>query len=267
MERSRDSRLWQDLWEDGTVWSENLVLKGARNGSGTTTIAAAPSQIMVTDYLKGNGATVHVIQTGTTNLVFVDSLGNMVQGSFINSTQATSRAWTGDIATFSGNQVIWSDGTVWTQTGTSASTISVTDYTNPSGVPVHMVQNGTNTLVFVDGMGNTSLGSRLSAATATSVLYPGDLATIGSGTVIWSDGTAWTQTANPPLLITATDANGAVSHLQLPSVMNVIGLNGPLSSSSATRQNGQIIWSNGTVWDDFDFNAPNAMFEMATGYP
>jgi hypothetical protein len=98
------------------------------------------------------------------------------------------------------------------------------------------------------------------------VLYPGDFATLESGTVTWTDGTTWSQTANPPLLITATDVNGTVSHLQLPSVTSIIGLNGPLKSLSGTLQNGQIVWSDGTVWDDFDFNALNALFEMAAGY-
>ena len=30
------------------------------------------------------------------------------------------------------------------------------------------------------------------------------------------------------------------------------------------RENGQIVWSNGTVWDAFDFNSLNALFEIVT---
>ena len=159
------------------------------------TVAAAPNQIVVGDYLSGSGATVHVIQTGTTNLVFVDSLGNLVLGSYINSTQATASAWRGDIATFSGNQVNWSDGTVWTQTGKPASKITVTDYINPNGVPVHIVQNGTTPRLRLDGNGNTSLGTAAppphwpvpNFTPVTSRLF-------SIGTVMWSDGTVWTQT-------------------------------------------------------------------------
>jgi hypothetical protein len=36
---------------------------------------------------------------------------------------------------------------------------------------------------------------------------------------------------------------------------------------TGTRLNGKIFWSNGQVWDNFDFNALNALFEMGTGYP
>ena len=63
------------------------------------------------------------------------------------------------------------------------------------------------------------------------------------------------------------DSNGAVSHAQVQSSGTVVGLDGPLSGLTATRQNGQLAWSNGAVWNNFDFNALNAFFEMATGYP
>jgi hypothetical protein len=189
---------------------------------------------------------------------------NLVLGSFINSTQATSSTWPGDIATFNGNHVNWSDGTIWTQTSNPAAKMVITDYTNPNGVPVHIVENGTNTLVYIDGNGNTSLGTLLSATLASAVLYPGDLATFGSDSVTWTDGTVWTETKSVPLFVTAADASGAVSHVQLLSATTLVGLDGPLSGVNGTRQNGQIVWSDGTIWDDFDYDALNALFEMAT---
>ena len=121
--------------------------------------------------------------------------------------------------------------------------------------------------MFVDGNGNTSLGTILSSTLASAVLYPGDYATFGSGRVTWSDGTVWTQTAAPPLVIAASGVNGAISHLKLLSATTLVGLDGAFSGVNGVRQNGQIVWSNGAVWDAFDFNALNALFEMATGYP
>jgi hypothetical protein len=66
------------------------------------------------------------------------------------------------------------------------------------------------------------------------------------------------------LTIILTDTNGATSHVQLQSPTTVIGLDGSLKGLTATRSNGQIIWSNGATWGGFDFNALNALFEMGT---
>ena len=34
-----------------------------------------------------------------------------------------------------------------------------------------------------------------------------------------------------------------------------------------TRKNGQILWSNGTVWNNFDYNGLNALFFGVTTFP
>jgi hypothetical protein len=107
----------------------------------------------------------------------------------------------------------------------------------------------------------------LSPTTATADLYPGDLATLSGTTVNWQDGTVWTQTNTVPLTISFTDTTGSISHVRLTSPTTLVGLDGPLIGLTATRLNGQIVWSNGTAWNGFDFNALNALFEMATGYP
>jgi hypothetical protein len=255
------------IWSDGTIWSENIVIKGTNNGTGTTTISAVPSKMIVTDYFNGHGKVVHTVQTGTRNILFIDSTGHMALGTYLNASQASSADYPGDTATFTGNQVIWKDGTQWTRTTVAVSTITVTDYTNPQGIPVHVVQNGTSNLVFVDGLGNTSLGSQLTSTTGVANLYPGDIATFSGSTVTWQDGTIWTQVSSPPLLITVTDSNSAVSHVKLLTATTLIGLNGPLQGVSGTRVNGTIVWSNGAVWMDFDLDALNALFEMGTGYP
>jgi len=86
--------------------------------------------------------------------------------------------------------------------------------------------------------------------------------------VTWSDGVfVWTQTTNPPLLISSYDCNGILSHLKLLTPTTLIGLDGSLKGITGTRLNGKIFWSNGQIWDDFDFNALNAFFEMGTAYP
>jgi hypothetical protein len=42
---------------------------------------------------------------------------------------------------------------------------------------------------------------------------------------------------------------------------------GPLLGVTGTRLNGKIYWSNGEVWNNFNFDALNAFFEMRAVYP
>jgi len=123
-------------------------------------------------------------------------------------------------------------------------------------------------------LGNTSLGHFLTATTFVVDTYPTDTGTFSgdpkndTSKVTWSDGVyVWTQTNNPPLLITATDQNGFSSHLGIQSPTILIGLDGPLKGVKGTRVNDEVDWSNGAVWLDFDFSALNAFFEMGSGYP
>jgi hypothetical protein len=255
------------LWQDGSIWSENLVLQGTKNGAGTTTITASPSQFTVVDYTNGSGKPVHLIKTGTTHVVFVDSLGRMSLGSFFNPTQALADLYPGDVATFSGGGVLWKDGTVWIQAASLSPQITLTDYTNANGVATHLIRNGTANLAIGDSLGRLSLGTFFNATQALTNLYPHDVATITPNTITWQDGTVWTVTGSSPITTTATDANGVLSHLKLLTPTMLIGLDGPLQGVHGTRLNGKLFWANGAVWDNLDLSALNAFFEMGTGYP
>lgn len=250
-------------WEDGTVWGENLVLNGI--GNGNVTVTASQAQVSVIDYFNQAGKLVHLVQIGTSDVVFIDSQGAVSLGSWVNPMQATSPAYPNIIATFVLGHVMWSDGTDWTHTNTLSPVVTVVDYTNTIGATTHVVQiAGSNRLVFVDGRGRTSLGTWIDAGhtQALADLYPGDKATFSGATVTWDDGVIWTRTTTPPPLILATDARGVVSHLKLLTPTTLVGLDGPLQGLTGTRLNGQIVWSNGTVWHGFDFNALNALFGM-----
>jgi hypothetical protein len=250
-------------------------MNGTQNGSGLVTIASSPSQIYVTDYVNAFGKPVHLVQTGTTGILFIDSLGHIALGTFSSPTTASTPYYPNDVVTVSLDTatVNWSDGTVWTRTAPTTA-ITVTNYTNSYGVPVHLVQDGVTQsggiiqVAFVDSLGRTSLGTMQSPTTMLADLYPGDLATISGNTVSWQDGSLWTQTNALPLMISLLDTNNAVSHAQLTNASTLIVLGpGPLQNLTAMRLNGKLFWSNGMVWDNFDFNTLNALFEMATGYP
>jgi hypothetical protein len=120
--------------------------------------------------------------------------------------------------------------------------------------------------VFVNEFGMMALGT-FNGGTATVADWNGDVATFANGNIGWSDGSVWNQATTPPVTIAATDVNGAVSHVQVLSATTLVGLDGSLGGVTGTRSNGQVVWSNGVVWNNFDFNALNALFEMSTLSP
>ena len=83
-----------------------------------------------------------------------------------------------------------------------------------------------------------------------------------NGTVTWTDGAVWTPTKNPSPFITVTDSNHHVSNVALVNSVMLIGLIGDMQGVTGRRTGNKIYWSNGEVWQDFDFNALNAFFEM-----
>jgi hypothetical protein len=192
----------------------------------------------------------------------------MSQGTFINSTQFSTPYFPGQIATISGlgDTISWSGGTVWTQTART-SAITETDYTNQFGVPVHLIQNGTSQLAFVDALGRTALGTINGNTVQNPIFAAGVTGTLSANSIVWSNQYIWTQTNNVPLLITLSDGQGDMTHVRLTSASTLIGLDLSWSGLTATRLNGSLYWSNGMVWSNLDEDALNAMFEMGTGYP
>jgi hypothetical protein len=256
------------FWADGTVWNENLLLNAIQNGAGSATIFALPNQIQVFNYLNANGKATYAISNGTTSLAVIDSLGSMSVATFVNLTQANDLRYPKDMLSIQGSKLVWQDGSVWTPTNNIGSSQPVvTHYTNTVGISTHVIRNGTNSAIFVDSIGSVSVGTFMNGNQVTDPQYPNDLGTFAANTVSWHDGIVWTETANPPIKFTATDANGGVSHLVMQSATIFVGLDGPLQGVTGTRVNDEIDWSNLNIWANFDFDALNALFEMGTLYP
>ena len=242
-------------WQDGYLWTK------------TTTPVSSP--VVVLDYVNSSGNAVHLVQTGTNTIIFIDGTGHMSLGTFINDTQATTPYFPGDVATISSDltAVTWTDGTVWTQTA-STSAITVTNYTNQNGTAVHLIQNGTNQLTMIDGVGRISLGTMQSLTTALFDLYPGDVATISGSTVMWQDGSFWGQTNYSPVTTALTDTNGVLSHIKLTSPTTFVGLDGPRLGVTGTRVNNEIVFASGSgIVLTFNNVELNSLIEMGTGYP
>ncbi len=269
-------------WSNGTVWYENVSLNGTRNGTDPVNISARPSELTVVDYVNLAGRSVHLIETGTTSAVFVDSLGRMTVGSFFSPNQATTNLYPNDVATIVGGVVLWQDGSVWIKASTPSTQITVTDYLNSHGVATHVIRNGTANLAFDDSLGYLSLGTFINSTQAVAYAYPGDLATFDVGTVTWQDGMVWqvpiyaipaivtiggpqlTFAPPPlPLTVTASTSNTPLMHFEVFRT-DLRGLDGPLQGTYGTRLDGTITWSNGDVWTGFDINSLNAFFELSS---
>jgi hypothetical protein len=235
---------------------------------GTTTIAAG-SSIVVSDYVI-NGRTAHLVQTGTNMLVFINENGAVVLGDWINATQAAVPAWGNDVATFSAGKINWSDGALWTGTTTAAPQITIADYTIAGGTS-HVIQNGTQTLVFINEHGNAVLGNWISPTRAIVPAWGGDVATFGAGQINWSDGSLWNQNAPAALPVTVVDyinaTNGLTAHVVQNGMNTVAFVNeygslvlGVMNNSTqamvaawgndvATFASGRINWSDGSIWN------------------
>ncbi len=148
--------------------------------------------------------------------------------------------------------------------------------------PSQILQDGTTTLTFVDGTGHTSTGNWINTTQMVSNDAKG-MGSIRNGTIFWSNGDVWSENLTmqgtkvgaagttsivaTPTLITLTDTNGAVSHARLVNSSTIVVIDGAMNGLTGSRGNGQITWSNGAVWTNFDFNALSALFWMVQKYP
>ena len=165
-------------------------------GSSPTPAPPPPVRVgppSVSDFTnQRNGLTAHVVQNGSTTVVFINEFGNVVLGTMTDSTHATVAAWGHDVATFGAGKITWSDGSVWNATA-AGNQVSVFNYTDQAnGMTAHVVQDGSNsTLVFINEYGNVVLGKVADSRHATVADWGNDLATFRRARITWSDGSVW----------------------------------------------------------------------------
>jgi hypothetical protein len=219
----------------------------------SNTVSSVPS-FAIADFTNGNGTTVHMASTGTSNVIFIDGKGHMALGNYLSPTTASSPDYPNDIATFNGNTVVWSDGTIWTMTPNPATQVTLAQYANPKGVPVNVIENGTNTLAFVDGAGNTSLGTFLNPTQAVAQLYPGDVASFNVNSVNWLDGTVWTKKNSTPSVLPVSNGGGNlnVNNINYHSSVIFVGDTGQTQAANGVQSSNKIYWSSRPIADGFD---------------
>jgi CSLREA domain-containing protein len=158
-------------WSDGSVWS------------------AAP-QVTVTDYTI-NGGTAHMIRNGTNTVVFINKAGSVVLGTMTDSVHATVPAWNNDVATIFDDHIQWSDNSLWSIASPGNQVTVGTYSTRANGLLTHVIRTGTNTLVFINGMGAVALATMTDSTHATVAAWGNDVATFANGAITWSDGSVW----------------------------------------------------------------------------
>jgi hypothetical protein len=247
------------------------------SASSNSSAPGATNGIFISDYLIG-GRNAHVVQATSNSVAFINENGNVVLGTWVSATQAIVAAWGNDIATFVAGNIQWSDGSLWTKTTTSSPQLIVNDYTNAgNGLTSHVIQNGTNTGIFVNEHGSVVLGAFSGASQATVAPWGNDVATFGVGQITWSDGSIWNLNMTAPTLpVTATDytINGLTAQVIRIGATAVVFINehgsvvvGTMTDSThakvsawnnlvATFSNGQVTWSNGSVWGPSTIPAP-----------
>jgi hypothetical protein len=121
-------------------------------------------------------------------------------------------------------------------------------------------------VLFIKSDGSAAFATLVSGTTYNIAAWNLQV-TIGTGQITFGNGSFWTQISGPQPNVSLTDTNGAAFKVQFTTPTTFVALQGTLAGITGTWQNGAIVWSNGTIWNDFDFNALNALFEMSTGYP
>jgi hypothetical protein len=247
----------------------------------------------------GGGAT-QVLPTGTATMNFVNSsnqtfLGNFTDATHVITTSAASGFPIGTTASIAGGKITWSTGEVWSESltvyGTNPSNVTVSLTVTPtsafiinaSGQISHVNITGPNSLMAIDG------------ASA------GLTATRTNGGIQWSNGSFWSNfdfnaldaafafnIASGPgqvlsgtnsggmavsIVSTATEiwivnAAGQLAHVQILSATTLVVTDGPSAGVTATITNpGQLTFSNGAVWSNFNAAALSSLFSNVPHYP
>ncbi|MGQ0637258.1 MAG: MBG domain-containing protein [Planctomycetaceae bacterium] len=236
------------VWSDGVVWLR-LALGGQY-------------------YNPINNALTSVVQTGT-NLTFVNAAGGTSAGGFTNATTLSATGF-GLTATISNAGITFSNGAVWKK-------LNLSPAYSVAGGATGVVQNGTTNLVFVNRLGGTSPGYWISP-TAVSATDWGLSGTVSNGAITWSNGAVWSKDlqvagsangSNVSLLATgaqifATNKLGNSSRIQVTAPNSLTLLDWGLT---AQVLDGSLVFSNGVTWNNFDFNALDAVFSDVKSFP
>jgi hypothetical protein len=235
--------------------------------SWTQTVLGSTSPVVITSYVNvGDAGRRYLVQNGTSQVALLNTTVNL--GTLTSATTFTVPA-VGLTATFGSGQINFTNGSSWMQTDLGNSLpVSVASYVNStdSSQKEFYIQNGTSTALFINDAGQMALGTFINPTQATIADW-GVTATIGSGQISFSNGTAWTLSflGSSPITITSfanqSDSgarylvqNGTSqlailnAHMVLGTFTSATQFNVPSVGLSGTIGAGQISFTNGSSW-------------------
>jgi hypothetical protein len=232
--------------------------------SWTQSVLGFTSPLTITSYVNlGDTSRRYLVQNGTSTVAILNA--SMVLGTVLNSTQFAIPS-AGLTATLGPGQISFSNNSSWMQTTLVPNVVTASYYIClANGNQGQVITNGTSVL-FIKSDGSAAFATLVSGTTYNIAAWNLQV-TIGTGQITFGNGSFWTQISGPQPNVSLTDTNGAAFKVQFTTPTTFVALQGTLAGITGTWQNGAIVWSNGTIWNDFDFNALNALFEMSTGYP
>jgi hypothetical protein len=273
-----------------TFGSGKITFSGPIPGGSTswtqTPLTASP--FTITSYVNAaNSLSDYVIQNNlNTSATFIKDDGTWVLGTVVGTT-ATAPGLSLGTGTLSAGKISWSVGpTTWVQTTLAANVVSSAYYYNAAnGKSEQLIFNGAY-LIFINDAGIVSFGALNAAKTqatvtlgATTYIATGNFTSSAAvGNVTFALPAApntvvmtWVKTNALTPLITLTDTNATTFHVRVTSSTTFVVIDGTASipaNTIGTRQSNKITWSNNAaIWNNFDFNALNALFQMSAGYP
>jgi len=253
--------IWQKLQLSGQYVVQNVA--GAANGSVAT----------ITQNFK--------------NLSYTFPVGGPASFTGLVTSATGVTGFSGGTGVIAGNVITFNNGQIWTKIDVP------NNYTNSLGGTSQILQQfnattGAVTTVVVNRLGQSFNATFTSATQLTAVASPLGVGTIANGKITWSGtGEVWSQalvlqgvkngtttavkiTASPTVITMTDGTNTFTVRLTGTNSIVVIGVSAGAqftTSTTGTRKNGSIIWSNNITWSGFDFNALDALFYMATTKP
>jgi predicted RNA-binding protein len=239
------------VWSDGTTWLR-ISLGGQY-------------------YNPANNQLTSIVQNAM-QINLTNAAGETATGAFVTPTQLFVPSWN-QTANIVDGALEFSNGSSWKKLNL------LPNYANAAGDAVHIVQNGTTTLSFVNKLGQTTAGRWISPTQVQAAGW-GVTGTVANGQILWSNNCRWLanttvfgeSSGTGTLSITSTDSqilltnrSGGTSRAAITAAGTLVALD--WGNVVGTRSNGRIVWSNGTVWDNFDFNALDAVFSDIRSYP
>jgi len=247
-------------WANGTIWLKQ------------TTPPPAPTFPDISGSYSFNDKPTSVAQSGS-SLTFTNENGGSSSGTFLSETQVVATNWGNLVGTLTNGNIVWANGSTWLRGAPPPPTPTFPDISGSysfNGEPTSVAQSGSS-LTFTNENGGSSSGTFLSETQVVATNWGNLVGTLTNGNIVWANGSTWLRGAPPPPTPTNPDISGSYNFNGMPTsvaqngnLLTFTNENGGTSSGTfldsthvvatnwgnleGTLTNGDIVWSNGSIW-------------------